>query len=265
MLQVSRLETGSPDFERRLADLLAFEDAQDESIERVVAAILADVKQRGDSAVLEYTRRFDRLDAGSWRRWSCRNADVQSALGRLPTRSAKRWSRRPDASASYHERQVSQSWSYTERDGTALGQQITRARPRRHLRSRRQGGVSFVGTDECDARARSRRARHRHGGAHTRRRAQRLVLAAAAICGVNRVFTIGGAQAVGALAYGTESVPPVDKIVGPGNAYVAAAKRRVFGVVGIDMVAGPSEILVICDGNTEPGLGGDGPFLAGRA
>ena len=166
----------------------------------------------------------------------------------------------------YHERQVAQSWSYTEADGTRLGQQVT---PLDRVGIYVPGGkAAYPSSVLMNAHAGAGRRRAARSSWWCRRptaSAIRLVLAAAAICGVDRVFTIGGAQAVGALAYGTRAMPQVDKIVGPGNAYVAAAKRRVFGVVGIDMVAGPSEILVICDGNTNPGLGGDGPVLAGRA
>lgn len=252
MLKLNRLDTAGPDFERRLADLLAFEKTQDESIDRVVGEILADVKQRGDSAVLEHTRRFDRLDVGSMAALELSQSDVQRALGQLPDAQREALVHAAGRIRSYHERQVVQSWSYTEPDGTRLGQQVTSLdRVGIYVPGGKAAYPSTVLMNAMPARVAGVRdivmvVPTPNGERST------LVLAAAAICGVNRIFTVGGAQAIGALAYGTESVPQVDKIVGPGNAYVAAAKRRVFGVVGIDMVAGPSEILVICDGNTSP-------------
>jgi histidinol dehydrogenase len=252
MLKLSRLETGSPDFERRLADLLAFENTQDESVERVVAAILSDVKQRGDSAVLEYTRRFDRLDVGSMAALELSQSDVQHALGQLPSSQREALVQAAGRIRTYHERQIGQSWSFTERDGTRLGQQVTALdRVGIYVPGGKAAYPSSVLMNAMPARVAGVRDIVMVVPTPEGERSN-LVLAAAAICGVNRIFTIGGAQAVGALAYGTESVPQVDKIVGPGNAYVAAAKRKVFGLVGIDMVAGPSEILVICDGNTNP-------------
>ena len=252
MSKLSRLDTADPDFERRLADLLAFENTQDESIERVVAAILADVKERGDSAVLEHTRRYDRLEVGSMAALELAQADVQGALGRLPTVQREALVQAAGRIRSYHERQVGESWSFTERDGTRLGQQVT---PLERVGIYVPGGKaaypSTVLMNAMPARVAGVRDIVMVVPTPDGERSD-LVLAAAAICGVSRIFTIGGAQAIGALAYGTESVPQVDKIVGPGNAYVAAAKRKVFGVVGIDMVAGPSEILVICDGNISP-------------
>jgi histidinol dehydrogenase len=252
MPKISRLDTASPDFERRLAELLAFENTQDESIDRTVAAILDDVKKRGDSAVLEYTRQFDRLQAGSMAALELMQSDVQAALGRLGNAQREALVQAAGRIRSYHERQVMESWSFTERDGTRLGQQVT---PLERVGIYVPGGKaaypSTVLMNAMPARVAGVRDIVMVVPTPAGERSD-LVLAAAAICGVNRVFTIGGAQAIGALAYGTESVPQVDKIVGPGNAYVAAAKRRVFGLVGIDMVAGPSEILVICDGSANP-------------
>lgn len=252
MPKINRLDTASPDFERRLAELLAFENTQDESIDRTVAAILDDVKKHGDSAVLEYTRQFDRLQAGSMAALELMQSDVQAALGRLGNAQREALVQAAGRIRSYHERQVMESWSFTERDGTRLGQQVT---PLERVGIYVPGGKAAYPSTVLMNAMPARVAGVRDivmvvptpGGERSD-----LVLAAAAICGVNRVFTIGGAQAIGALAYGTESVPQVDKIVGPGNAYVAAAKRRVFGLVGIDMVAGPSEILVICDGSANP-------------
>jgi histidinol dehydrogenase len=252
MLQLSRLDSTSPDFEARLGRLLAFESTQDERIEQAVAAILADVKQRGDAAVLEYTRRFDRVDSSDLSALRLSKADLERAFAALPPAQREALVQAAGRIRAYHERQVSESWSYTEADGTRLGQQVTAldrvgiyvpggkaAYPSTVLMNAVPARVAGVGEIVMVVPT--------PGGERSD-----LVLAAAAICGVDQVFTIGGAQAIGALAYGTQTIRQVDKIVGPGNAYVAAAKRRVFGVVGIDMVAGPSEILVLCDGRTNP-------------
>jgi histidinol dehydrogenase len=252
MLKLSRLDTGSTDFERRLADLLAFENTQDENIDRVVAGILADVRTRGDDAVLQYTRRYDHLEVGSMAALELSRSDVEAALGRLPSAQREALVHAAGRIRTYHERQLSESWSFTERDGTRLGQQVSALeRVGIYVPGGKAAYPSTVLMNAMPARVAGVRDIVMVVPTPNGERSD-LVLAAAAICGVNRIFTIGGAQAVGALAYGTQSVPQVDKIVGPGNAYVAAAKRRVFGVVGIDMVAGPSEILVISDGNINP-------------
>ena len=251
-MKIRRLSTQDKSFDADLKALLAFETAQDDAIDVVVAAILKDVKARGDAAVLEYTNRFDKTNASSLTELEVSQVELQAALNGLPTNQRAALQSAADRVRSYHEKQVMQSWSYTEPDGTLLGQQVTpldrvglyvpggkAAYPSSVLMNAipaKVAGVSelimVVPTPNGEKNA--------------------LVLAAAAIAGVDRVFCIGGAQAVGALAYGTQTIPQVDKVTGPGNAYVAAAKRRVFGVVGIDMVAGPSEILVICDGKTNP-------------
>jgi histidinol dehydrogenase len=251
-MDIRRLSTADVGFEQALKDLLAFETAQDDKIDQVVADILRDVKTRGDAAVLEYTHRFDRLQAATMAELELSQKELKAALDNLPAEQRKALREAADRVRSYHEKQLMSSWTYTEDDGTLLGQQVTSldrvglyvpggkaAYPSSVLMNAipaKVAGVQelimVVPTPDGEKNA--------------------LVLAAAAVCGVDRVFCIGGAQAVGALAYGTQTVPQVDKIVGPGNAYVAAAKRRVFGVVGIDMVAGPSEILVICDGKTDP-------------
>jgi histidinol dehydrogenase len=252
MLPLNRLDSGSADFEAVLGRLLAFENTQDQRVEDTVTAILADVKRRGDAAVLEYTRRFDRVEAAHSSTLRLARAELERAFAALPVAQREALVIAAGRIRAYHERQMTQSWSFTEPDGTRLGQQVTpldrvgiyvpggkAAYPSTVLMNAMPARVAGVGEivmvvptpdgEKSD-----------------------LVLAAAALCGVEHVFTIGGAQAVGALAYGTESIPAVDKIVGPGNAYVAAAKRRVFGVVGIDMLAGPSEILIVCDGRTDP-------------
>jgi histidinol dehydrogenase len=252
MIALKRLASSAPDFAVRLAALLAFEAAQDPQIDSAVAAILADVKQRGDAALLDYTKRFDRVTAGSAAELEIGRAELQRALDGLPATQRAALETAATRVRAYHERQLAQSWSYTEEDGTRLGQQVT---PLERVGIYVPGGkaaypssvlmnalpAKVAGVDEIIMVVPT------PGGERNA-----LVMAAAALAGVDRVFTVGGAQAVAALAYGTATIPAVDKIVGPGNAYVAAAKRRVFGMVGIDMVAGPSEILIICDGSTDP-------------
>jgi histidinol dehydrogenase len=251
-MNITRLSTQQADFDARLSTLLAFEEAADEKLEATVAAILADVKKRGDEAVLEYTRKFDRLPLADAAAMELPKSELQAAFDGLPVEQRTALEQAAQRVTSYHQKQVQASWSYQDEDGTLLGQQVTpldrvglyvpggkAAYPSSVLMNAlpaKVAGVSelimVVPTPD---------------GAKNQ-----LVLAAAHLCGVDRVFTIGGAQAVAALAYGTASIPKVDKIVGPGNAYVASAKRRVFGTCGIDMIAGPSEILVICDGQTNP-------------
>ncbi len=252
MTQIQRLDSQAPDFRSRLHALLAFETAQDPQVDHAVQAILADVKQRGDTAVLEYTRRFDKSTATELSQLEMSQATLKAAYDNLPEREKNALTQAAQRVRSYHEHQKQQSWQYTDEDGTLLGQKIT---PLDRIGIYVPGGkaaypssvlmnampAQVAGVEEIIMVSPAR------GGDE-----QQLVLAAAYLAGVHRVFSIGGAQAVAALAYGTKSIPQVDKIVGPGNAYVAAAKRHVFGVVGIDMVAGPSEILVICDGSTDP-------------
>ncbi|PZP57645.1 MAG: histidinol dehydrogenase [Azospira oryzae] len=252
MARLRRLSTAQADFDARLAELLAFESAQDSQVEATVAAILADVKRRGDAAVLEYTRRFDGIDARTMSELELPTKRLEEALTRLPAEQRDALTQAAARIRAYHERQVQSSWSYTDGEGTLLGQQVTPLdRVGLYVPGGKAAYPSSVLMNALPAKV---------AGVPElvmvvpmpRGEQNELVLAAAAIAGVSRVFTIGGAQAVAALAYGTETIPQVDKIVGPGNAYVAAAKRRVFGVVGIDMVAGPSEILVVCDGSTAP-------------
>lgn len=252
MTQIQRLDSQAPDFRSRLHALLAFETAQDPQVDTAVHAILADVKQRGDAAVLDYTRRFDKSTASDISQLEMSQAMLKAAYDGLPEREKTALTQAAQRVRSYHERQKQPSWQYTDEDGTLLGQKIT---PLDRIGIYVPGGkaaypssvlmnampAQVAGVEEIIMVSPAR------GGDE-----QQLVLAAAYLAGVHRVFSIGGAQAVAALAYGTETIPQVDKIVGPGNAYVAAAKRHVFGVVGIDMVAGPSEILVICDASTDP-------------
>ena len=256
MIAIKRFSSRDADFKSRLDALLAFESAQDEAVDRTVAAILADVKARGDAAVVEYTNRFDRLAVTSLAELELSRDELQRALDGLPADQREALVAAASRVRSYHQRQILQSWQFEEDSeelrGTLLGQKVT---PLDRVGLYVPGGKASYPSSVLMNAIPAKVAGVRElvmvvptpGGERNP-----LVLAAAALAGVDRVFCIGGAQAVGALAYGTASVPAVDKIVGPGNAYVAAAKRRVFGVVGIDMVAGPSEILVICDGLTDP-------------
>ncbi|MEM7465841.1 MAG: histidinol dehydrogenase [Pseudomonadota bacterium] len=246
---ITSLDANAVEFETQLAKLRAFDQAVDEEINSTVKSILADVKTRGDAAVIEYTNRYDRRTLQSANDFVCRSfrgaaeslsADMRNALRDAHQRIEQ-----------FHRRQVEQSWQY-ETDNTLLGQKIT---PLARVGVYVPGGkaaypssvlmnvvpAKVAGVDEIVMVVPA-----------VEGETDPAVLAAAEIAGVDHVFTIGGAQAVGALAFGTETVPAVDKIVGPGNAYVATAKQQVFGVVGIDMIAGPSEILIICDGKTDP-------------
>ncbi len=252
MIGIARLSTREADFDKRLAGLLAFENTQDERIEDTVAAIVREVKARGDEAVLEYTRKFDRVEARSVAELEVGRADLARALAALPGARRDALEQAGARIRAYHERQPLVSWQYTEADGTTLGQKVT---PLDRVGVYVPGGKAAYPSTVLMNTLPAKVAGVREiimVVPTPRGERNELLLAAACIAGVDRVFTIGGAQAVAALAYGTRTIPQVDKIVGPGNAYVAAAKRRVFGVVGIDMVAGPSEILVICDGGTDP-------------
>jgi histidinol dehydrogenase len=252
MVAIKRLATVDADFKAKMDALLAFEAAADENIERTVANILADVKTRGDAAVVEFTNKFDRLSAASMADLELGKAELQAALDALPAERRTALEAAAGRIKAYHERQKMDGWSYTEADGTMLGQMIT---PLDRVGLYVPGGKAAYPSSVLMNAIPAKVAGVQElimvvptpGGEHNQ-----LVLAAACLAGVDRVFTIGGAQAVGALAYGTPTVPQVDKIVGPGNAYVATAKRRVFGIVGIDMVAGPSEILVVSDGSGNP-------------
>ena len=251
-MKIRRLSTHDVSFDAELKALLAFETAQDDSVDRVVAGILKDVKARGDAAVLEYTNRFDKTSASNLADLEIKKPELIAALSALPANQGEALRAAANRVESYHEKQVMQSWSYSEADGTLLGQQVTALdRVGLYVPGGKAAYPSSVLMNAIPAKVAGVQELIMVVPTPNGEKNQ-LVLAAAAISGVDRVFCIGGAQAVGALAYGTETIPQVDKITGPGNAYVAAAKRRVFGVVGIDMVAGPSEILVICDGKTKP-------------
>lgn len=249
-MKIRRLSTQSSHFDAELKDLLALEAEQDASIERTVVDILADIRQRGDAALLEYTRKFDHLDVHDAQHLELPQAELQAALASLSHEQRDALETAAARIRAFHERQRVEGWTYTEADGTVLGQRVT---PLDRVGLYVPGGKAAYPSSVLMNAIPAKVAGVQElimvvptpGGERNP-----LVLAAAAIAGIDRVFTIGGAQAVGALAYGTETVPQVDKIVGPGNAYVANAKRHVFGTVGIDMIAGPSEILVIADGST---------------
>ncbi|CAN7412149.1 histidinol dehydrogenase [Pseudorhodoferax sp. LjRoot39] len=248
-----RLATTQADFEAQFKARLHWSADTDAAIEQRVAEILADVQQRGDAAVLEYTRRFDGLDAPDLQALTLQPAELKAAFDGLPDAQRKALQAAAQRVRAYHEAQkkaCGESWSYRDADGTLLGQKVTpldrvgiyvpggkAAYPSSVLMNAIPAQVAGVGEIIMVVPT-------------PRGEKNMLVLAAAYVAGVTRAFTVGGAQAVAALAYGTATVPAVDKITGPGNAYVAAAKRRVFGTVGIDMIAGPSEILVLADGST---------------
>ena len=247
---IQRLDARSPDFDAALDRLLAYEASQDEAIEDAVRAILQDVRDRGDDAVLDYTRRFDHVEADSVAALEIPRDDWIAALESLPADQRAALEAAAERVRAYHLRQRTETWTYTEADGTMLGQQITPLdRVGLYVPGGKAAYPSSVLMNAIPAKVAGVpevvMVTPTPGGSRNP-----MVLAAAALGGVDRVFAVGGAQAVAALAYGTASLPAVDKIVGPGNAYVAAAKRRVFGTVGIDMIAGPSEILIICDGTT---------------
>jgi histidinol dehydrogenase len=245
-MKLRRLSTRQPDFDAKLAALTRFEAAQDAKVSTVVRAIIAAVRKRGDSAVLAYSRRFDRVRAASVAKLEVGKKELRKALESLPASQAGSLRQAAIRIRRFHERQLSKSWKYAEKDGTQLGQIVT---PLERVGIYVPGGKAAYPSSVL-MNAIPAKVAGVPDVVMVSPNPNRLVLAAAAIAGVDRVIAIGGAQAVAALAYGTRAVPRVDKIVGPGNAYVAEAKRQVFGQVGIDMIAGPSEILVIGDGST---------------
>ena len=251
-MKISRLDSSDDDFDGELKRLLAWDSATDDAVFATVNEILRGVKTKGDEALLEYSRRFDQLEAGSVADLEMSAQRLQQAFESIDVAEREALSQAAARIRSYAQHQKLESFEYTEDDGTLLGQQISAldrvglyvpggkaAYPSSVLMNAIPAVVAGVGELIMVVPT-------------PRGVVNEMVLAAAHIAGVDRVFCIGGAQAVAALAYGTETVPAVDKIVGPGNIYVATAKRMVFGTVGIDMIAGPSEILVICDGATDP-------------
>ncbi|MBI3575770.1 MAG: histidinol dehydrogenase [Gammaproteobacteria bacterium] len=251
-LNLRILKTVDAGFEAAFAQLLARAQTADPQIETRVRAILDDVRTRGDAALLDYTRQFDRREAVSVAELEIPRARLRAAARALAKEQYEALANAAERIRAYHERQRTESWSYTEPDGTLLGQQVT---PLERVGLYVPGGkaaypssvlMNAIPAKVADVAEIIMVVPAPDG------KLSEMVLAAAHLSGVDRVFTVGGAQAVAALAYGTQTVPKVDKIVGPGNVYVATAKRLVFGVVGIDMIAGPSEIVVVCDGKTDP-------------
>lgn len=249
---IRRLNAADADFARHLDHLLSWESVSDDGVNARVLEIIQSVRTRGDAALVELTQRFDGLEVSGMADLILPRARLEQALERITPEQRKALELAAERVRIYHERQKQDSWTYTEADGTVLGQKVTPLdRAGLYVPGGKASYPSSVLMNAIPAKV---------AGVPEvvmvvptpRGEVNELVLAAACIAGVDRVFTIGGAQAVAALAYGTESVPPVDKIVGPGNIYVATAKRHVFGQVGIDMIAGPSEILVVCDGQTDP-------------
>ncbi len=249
---IRRLNAADADFARHLDHLLSWESVSDDGVNARVLEIIQAVRTRGDAALVELTQRFDGLEVSSMADLILPRARLEQALERITPEQREALELAAERVRIYHERQKQDSWTYTEADGTVLGQKVTPLdRAGLYVPGGKASYPSSVLMNAIPAKV---------AGVPEvvmvvptpRGEVNELVLAAACIAGVDRVFTIGGAQAVAALAYGTESVPPVDKIVGPGNIYVATAKRHVFGQVGIDMIAGPSEILVVCDGQTDP-------------
>ncbi len=252
MLNISSLNYSDTDFYQQLDQVLAWDASIDGDIAKIVADILSDVKQRGNAAVIEYTNKFDRMSMSDASEFELDKTQLQQALESIDSVQREALETAASRVRHYAEHQKVESWSFTEADGTLLGQSVNAmdrvglyvpggkaAYPSSVLMNAIPAKVAgvpelimVVPTPDGEV--------------------NQLVMAAAAVAGVDRVFTIGGAQAVAALAYGTETIPKVDKITGPGNSFVATAKRMVFGVVGIDMIAGPSEILVVCDGKTDP-------------
>ncbi len=250
--EIRKLSTDQADFSASMDKLLAWESVSDPQVQQTVLDILHQVKSRGDDAIIEYTNRFDHLQAKAMTELEIGQAQLREALEKLPEAQRKALLEAAERVRRYHERQRQDSWQYEEEDGTVLGQQVM---PMDRVGIYVPGGKAAYPSSVLMNAIPAHVAGVKEiimvvptpGG-----EVNQLVLAAAAAAGVSRVFTIGGAQAVAGLAYGTATIPKVDKIVGPGNIYVATAKRFVFGEVGIDMIAGPSEILVVCDGKTDP-------------
>ncbi len=252
MLSIKRLKTTDTNFWPSMKELLAWDNVSDHSVQLTVKQILADVRRDGDKALLQYTNKFDRMTAADMSVLSISKERLQQALDGLSDEQRHALEISAERVRRYHDKQKMESWSYTEEDGTLLGQQVT---PLDRVGLYVPGGLAAYPSSVLMNAIPAKVAGVKElimvvptpDGT-----VNELVFAAAAITGVDKVFAVGGAQAVAALAYGTESIPAVDKIVGPGNIYVATAKSMVFGAVGIDMIAGPSEILVICDGKTDP-------------
>ncbi len=249
---MKRLKTTQADYQQQIDELLAWEGVSDDNVNNVVKDVIQNIRQRGDEALVEYTNKFDRMSVSSMAELTFSEQQLDDALKKIPAEQRQALELAAERIRSYHRHQVMQSWSYTEDDGTMLGQQITALdRVGLYVPGGKATYPSSVLMNAIPAKVAGVEevvmvVPTPDGVVND------MVLAAARIAGVSTAYAIGGAQAVAALAYGTETVPAVDKIVGPGNIYVATAKSLVFGRVGIDMIAGPSEILVICDGKTDP-------------
>lgn len=250
--QIRRLSTLDENFAEQFRALLAYEEQRDPHVEGAVADIIHAVRTRGDEALLEFTEKFDRVKVGSAAELEIGQDELKHAFDTLDADQKAALKVAAQRVRAFHERQIAESWEFTEADGTRLGQRVTSLdRAGLYVPGGKAAYPSSVLMNAVPAKVAGVKEVIMVVPTPSGVKNQ-MVLAAAHLAGVDRVFTIGGAQAVAALAYGTQTVPRVDKIVGPGNAYVAEAKRRVFGAVGIDMIAGPSEILVICDGTTNP-------------
>jgi len=251
-MNIKRLTTTQANYQQQMDVLLAWEGVSDDQVNSTVKDILKNIRLRGDQALVEYTNKFDRMNVNSMKELMFSKEQIEAAYNNIPTDQREALECAAERVRSYHKHQIMESWSYTEDDGTLLGQQITALdRVGLYVPGGKATYPSSVLMNAIPAKVAGVEeivmvVPTPDGVVND------MVLAAAKIAGVDTVFAIGGAQAVAALAYGTETVPPVDKIVGPGNIYVATAKSMVFGRVGIDMIAGPSEILVVCDGKTDP-------------
>lgn len=251
-LDIRELDTAQPNFDRLLGQLLAWDEVSDEQVNRTVRQIIADVRARGDAALVEYTNRFDGMNVSSAKELKLDKSRLEAALRAIPEKQREALILAAERVRRYHEKQLQASWHYTEADGTLLGQKVT---PMDRVGLYVPGGKAAYPSSVLMNAIPAKVAGVREVVMVVptpKSVVNDMVLAAAAICGIDSVYCVGGAQAVAALAFGTETIPAVDKIVGPGNIYVATAKREVFGKVGIDMIAGPSEILVVCDGKTNP-------------
>jgi histidinol dehydrogenase len=249
---ITQLSSTQADFQEKLLKLLAWESVSNTSVAKTVDDIIANIRSTGDDALINYTNQFDRMNTNSMADLTIELSRLKQAFDTLDDKEKTALQTAADRVRSYHDKQKQDTWTYTEDNGTMLGQKITPLdRVGLYVPGGKAAYPSSVLMNAIPAKV---------AGVEELIMVvptpdgvtNQLVLAAAYISGVDKVFTVGGAQAVAALAYGTETIPKVDKIVGPGNIYVATAKRVVFGQVGIDMIAGPSEILIICDGKTNP-------------
>ncbi|GGX70323.1 histidinol dehydrogenase [Saccharospirillum salsuginis] len=251
-LKLRRLDVGATDFDRELNALLDWESVSDTRVQETVAHVIHRIRTEGDAALQDFSRQFDQFEVDSASELVLDKAAIQAGFDRLPTEQQEALQTAAARVEEYHSHQVGESWQYTQADGTVLGQQVT---PMDRVGIYVPGGTAPLASSVIMNATPARVAGVSEVVMATpapKGQVSDFVLGAAHVAGIDRVFLMGGAQAVAALAYGTETVPSVDKIVGPGNIFVATAKKQVFGKVGIDMIAGPSEILVVCDGKTDP-------------